>query len=524
MAVASARGARCALLLSALLLGAAATAGATTRPNFVFIIADDLYVDMLNYTATGQGKNFTPQLDRLAAEGTVMTDQHIVSPVCTPSRYNCLTGRYASRATNPMFTRQTGRAGTTIVAWNSKITPSDVTLPQLLRAAGYVTGIAGKQHVVDVPDRRRPAADADPRAPEVRAQLAHNERVERAALAAAGFDKAGGIYHGNPDELSPAALRVHNMDWVAQAGVDFVARHAGKGRPFFLYFAPTLAHSPYTPDRSWNADPRMTPYGVLDTPPDVLPSREDRARRLREHPSPGRHRENLLWLDDAIRALWRQLEATGELERTVIVFFNDNGQDGKGSIYQSAAWSPSVVWRQGGFAVGRTCAVRVTNLDFAPTILDLAGVVAPPGHFDGRSFRPALEGRTDPLHESVYFELGFTRGVRVGDWKYLALRYPPQPERFALVVDPPHLQGFQRPAGQPAFGHIGGNNNELAALRTQPAYFERDQLYDLASDPREQRNLAADPRQAAILAELQRTLQRHLSRLPGGFGEFKLAP
>jgi arylsulfatase A-like enzyme len=270
--------------------------------------------------------------------------------------------------------------------------------------------------------------------------------------------------------------------------------------------------------------PRLTPYGVLDTPPDVLPSREDRARRLREHPSRGRHRENLLWLDDAIGALLRQLAETGELGRTVIFFFNDNGQDGKGSIYQSAAWSPSVVWRQGGFPVGRTSAVRVTNLDFAPTILDLAGVAPPPGHFDGRSFRAVLEGDPTPLHESVFFELGFTRGVRVGDWKYVALRYPPQPERFALVVNPPHLKNIVLPPGQPAFGHIGGNNNELAALRTQPAYFDRDQLYDLAADPREQRNLAADPRHAARLAELKRELQRHLAHLPGGFGEFKPVP
>jgi arylsulfatase A-like enzyme len=453
-----------------------------------------------------------------------MTEQHIVSPVCTPSRYNCLTGRYASRATNSMFTRQSERAGTTIVAWNSKITPQDRTLPKLLQAAGYVTGIAGKQHVVDVPERRRPPADADPRAPEIRAMLAHNERVERAALQAAGFDEAGGIYHGNAEELSPAELRVHNMDWVAQAGIDFLGRHAGKGRPFFLYFAPTLAHSPYPPARSWDADPRLTPYGLLEAPPDVLPSRADRARRLQEHASRGRHRENLLWLDDAIGALWRKLEETGELDRTVIFFFNDNGQDGKGSIYQSGAWSPSVVWRRGGFPAGRSCATRVTNLDFAPTILDLAGVPAPADHFDGRSFRAVLEGRGELLHESLFFELGFTRGVRVGDWKYVALRYPSAPERFALVNHPPHLKDVVLPPGQPAFGHIGGNNNEAAALRTQPAYFDRDQLYDLAADPREQRNLAGDSRHAAKLAELQRALQRHLARLPGGFGELKPAP
>ncbi len=493
------------------------------RPNIVFIIADDMHADMSNFSAAGRGRNLTPHLDQLAAEGTLMQEQQIVSPVCTPSRYNCLTGRYASRATNPLFTRQTERAGMSIVAWNSKITASDVTLPKLLRQAGYVTGIAGKQHVVDVPDRKRPPANANPRAPAIQAMLKHNERVERDALRQAGFDEAGGIYMGNADELNPAVLRVHNMDWVAQAGVDFIGRHAGKGKPFFLYFAPTLTHSPYTPERSWNADPRLTPYGILDTPPNVLPSRADRARRLRENKSTGRHRENLLWLDDAIGALRQKLEATGELNRTIIFFFNDNGQDGKGSIYQSAAHAPSIVWRAGGFPAGRNCEVRVTNLDFAPTILDLTGVAAPANFFDGRSFRAALEGRTEPIHDTIFFELGFTRGVRKGDWKFIALRYPPEPERFALMNNPPHMKGVSRPPGQPAFGHIGGNNNEMAALRTQPAYFDRDQLYSLEDDPREQRNLAADPAHAAKLAEMKRALQRHLEGLPGGFGELKRA-
>ena len=512
---------RSATLLLACVLSSFAASALAPRPNILFIIADDLYADMSNFTEAGRGRNLTPHLDRLAAGATVMQDQQIVSPVCTPSRYNCLTGRYASRATNELFTRQTARAGTTIVAWNSKITLDDRTLPKILQAAGYVTGIAGKQHVVDVPGRQRPPVDADPRAPEIKAMLAHNERAERAALQQAGFNEAGGLYTGNAEELSPAVLRVHNMDWVAQAGVDFLGRHAGKGKPFFLYFAPTLTHSPHSPERSWNADPRLTPYGVLDTPPAALPSREDRARRLRESPTTGRHRENLLWLDDAIGALLQRLEAAGELERTVIFFFNDNGQDGKGSIYQSGTHAPSLVWRHGGFPAGRTSDVRVTNLDFAPTILDLAGVAAPAGLFDGRSFRAALEGRTEPIHELVFFELGFTRGVRKGDWKYIALRYPSQPERFALVNNPPHLKGLTLPPGQPAFGHIGGNNNEMAALRTQPAYFDRDQLYSLKDDPHEQRNLAGDPRHAATLAEMKRELQRHLAGLPGGFGELK---
>ncbi len=502
-------------------LDAGETPAAAGKPNIVFIIADDMFAEMFNFRPEGRGKNLTPNLDRLAAEGTILQGQHIVSPVCTPSRYNCLTGRYASRARNPQFTNLTERAGMSLVLWNCQITPEDTTLPQLLQRTGYVTGFAGKQHVVAVPGRTKLPPDADPRDPEVRKELAENERAERAALQRAGFDEAAGIYPGNPDDLGPAALRVHNMDWVAQAGLDFIDRHAGQGKPFFLYFAPTLVHSPYTPERSWDADPLVTPAGLLDAPPDVLPSRASRSQRLRESPTTGRHRENLLWLDDALGALRQKLESTGQLAKTVIFFFNDNGQNGKGSLYQSGAFAPSIVWRQGGFPCGQTASVRVTNLDFAPTILDLAGGSAPPDTFDGRSFRAALDGDTEAIHESLYFELGFTRGVLQGDWKYIALRYPPDAERFALSKDRKHMAGVPVPPGNPGFGHIAGNNNESNALRTQPAYFDRDQLYDLKTDPREQRNLAGDPQHAAVLAELKRELERHLARLPGGFAELK---
>jgi len=77
------------------------------KPNIIFFIADDMYPEMFNCLPEGEGKNLTPNLDRLAAEGTIMMNQYVVSPVCTPSRFNCLTGNYASRATNKQFLAKT---------------------------------------------------------------------------------------------------------------------------------------------------------------------------------------------------------------------------------------------------------------------------------------------------------------------------------------------------------------------------------------------------------------------------------
>lgn len=483
------------------------------RPNFVFIIADDMFRDMLNYLPEGRGRNLTPHLDRLAAEGTILLGQHIVSPVCTPSRFNCLTGRYASRARSPGFLRLSGRLGMTCVTWNTQILPDDITLPRLLQQAGYATGMVGKNHAISLPRRLRVAREANPRDPAVREQLRAHARAREAAVRAAGFDYAGRIYPNNVDNFPPTALGVHNQDWITEGALEFI--EANHDRPFYLYFATTITHSPQQPERSWRADPRATPEGFLERAPAVQPSRASLARRVRAAGVKGRLPETVLWLDDAIGALLDKLEATGVLDRTIIVFFNDNGQEAKGSIYEGGAACPSLIWRAGGFPCGHATSALVSNLDFAPTLLDFAGGHAPTGAFDGTSLRPLLEGRTNRIHDALFFELGFTRGVLRDGWKYLAFR---QPAGAVKLLD--HRKPGQE--GAP-YGHIAGNDNERKAIRQYPAYFAPDQLYDLRRDPGEQKNLADDPAAAGKLRELRARLREHLAGLPGGFAELKPA-
>jgi arylsulfatase A-like enzyme len=520
----------CTFLASAAVLpGAASSASVSERPpNIVFIIADDLFRDMLNCTPEGKGRNLTPNLDRLAAEGVVMQGQHIVSPVCTPSRYNCLTGRYASRARNPAFTQMTARGGMTVVVWNAQLLAGDLTLPRLLQKAGYTTGTVGKHHCIAWPALEGTSNADDAADPAVAARLRANGRKMEAALRELGFDFATNIISGNLDERYPLAAGVHNLDWLVAGALDFIDR--SRDKPFFLYFSTSIAHSPSQPKRSWNADPRATPYGFLEKAPALLPPRDSLPKRIRESGiTGGRQPENVLWLDDAVGALMKRLEERRLADNTLVFFFNDNGQDGKGSIYQAGTHCPSIIWRKGGFPCGRSSDARITNLDFAPTILDLAGVEQPKDFFDGRSFRPVLEGKTNRIHDSLFFELGFTRGVLKENWKYVALRYPPRPEKVLDLRKPGKGRGTMQPdpaspAGlrpRPPFGHIGGNNNEDHPKKTHPAYWDKDQLYDLSTDPTEQRNLALDPAYSVRLAEMRRELQRHLQKLPGGFGELK---
>jgi arylsulfatase A-like enzyme len=519
------------LLAGVSLFGQQTFAAETRRPNIIFIIADDMYRDMLNCTPEGKGRNYTPNLDRLAAEGVVMLGQHIVSPICTPSRYNCLTGRYASRAQNAAFTQVTDRAGMSVVVWNTHLNAADLTLPKLLQKADYTTGTVGKHHCIAWPKLAPMSAIENARDAAVAAKLQANGRLMEGALHALGFTEATNIISGNLDERYPQGANVHNLDWLVAGAVDFIDRNQDK--PFFLYFASSVAHSPNQPNRSWAADPRDTPYGSLETAPKVLPPRESLPKRVRESGvNGGRLSENVLWLDDAVGALIKRLEWRGIADRTIIFFFNDNGQDAKGSIYQGGAHCPSIIWRKGGFPCGKTSEVRITNLDFAPTILDLAGAELPKDFFDGRSFRAVLEGKTNRLHEALFFELGFTRGVLLDNWKYIALRYPPNPETFVDLRKSEGGRGTKRPDPaapaslnpRPPYGHIGGNNNEDRPKKTYPAYWDADQLYDLSADPGEQHNLAKHPDYAEKLAALKRALRAHLDQLPGGFAELKPAP
>lgn len=488
---------------------------------------------MFNFLPEGKGKTHTPNIDRLAAEGTIMMGQHVASPVCTPSRYSCLTGQYASRAQNKTFKETTQKNGQTVVQWNSHIVAEQDTLPRRLQQAGYTTGMVGKNHVVDVTGLKKPQWEADPHDLVVAKLLRDNaQRVEN-AVRAAGFDYAENLYHNNPDHNGIKKLAVHNLDWITNAGLDFIDQNID--RPFFLYFATTIPHGPTANPRSWDADPTATAEGYLDVPLSVMPPRESIPKRLAEVGlSPDDNVGNMLWLDDAVGALINRLETHDLDENTIIVFFNDHGQTAKGTIYQGGVHNPSVVWRKNGFPCGGVNHALVSNIDFAPTILDWARAEVAPESFDGRSFAPILDGHVNEIHESLYFEMGYVRGVRKGDSKYIALRYPPlaltmTAEERQRRLD--HLNEGLTRRGRPIittdpfspFSHIqlipGGGDAEHNSTSMFPAYYEPDQLYDLTTDLNEQVNLAKNPEHQRLLLEMKIELEEYLVNLPGNFAE-----
>ncbi|WP_197231245.1 sulfatase family protein [Novipirellula artificiosorum] len=501
-------------------------------PNIVFFIADDMLPKHFNCLPQGEGRNLTPNIDRLARQGTVMREQHVCSPICTPSRYNVLTGNYASRAKNNPFTSRTRREGQSIVEFNTHIVGGDTTLQALLQEAGYETGMVGKNHVVEVNGLESfPDFDASARRPENAAKLLRNHDRVCEAIRNTGFDSVDRVYHNNPDFLGLHDVAVQNLDWITEGGVEFIGQPRNK--PFFLYFATTVPHGPTNEKRSWNADPKIAAVGYLEKAPTAMPSREQIAHRLTAAGLPVTpDTANMLWLDDAVGALLDKLEATGQLDNTVFFFFSDHGQNAKGTLYQGGVHDPSIVWRKGGFPVGATSDALVSIVDFAPTILDFAKVDASEFHFDGESFLPYLEGQPAPTDRVLYFELGFARGVRKGNWKYMAIRYPEhienmtrdQRERLLNKWNAErrrrHLEIVTEDPSMP-FSHLtaipGGGHAEARSTGTLPGYFDRDQLYDLSVDPGEQHNLADDAAYNTQLEEMRRELRRILETLPGEF-------
>jgi arylsulfatase A-like enzyme len=521
-------------ITTALCLFTAASAFAE-QPNVIFFIADDMLPTHFNCLPQGRGKNLTPNIDRLAGEGVVMLQQYCASPICTPSRYNVLTGTYASRAQNAWFksiTRELG--GQTKVEFNTHIIKDQITLPALLKKAGYSTGMVGKNHVVEAHGLKRfKNFDASARDPEIVSQLKANHDRVCQAMREIGFDYADRVYHNNPDFLGLHEVAVQNMEWITEGGINFLKQ---QGRaPFFLYFATTVPHGPTAEKRSWNADPLISPLGYLKKAPQGQPARSTIPKRLKKAGLPvNDSTANLLWLDDALGALMRTLEESGKLDNTVIFFYSDHGQMSKGTLYQGGIHNPCIIWRKGGFPVGSTSDALTHIVDFAPTILELAQADTA-AKFDGRSFLPILNGQEPDDERIMYFELGYARAVRKGTFKYLALRYPEEvenmtsEERQAALAEwnaerrRKHLRIVTEDSTQP-FSHLtaipGGGDAERVSTGAYPGYFDRDQLYDLSRDPREQVNLACHPAYAEKLEEMKTILADHVRDLPGSFGEF----
>lgn len=505
------------------------------RPNIVLVVADDLAPQRTGFMKAGASRNtFTPSLDSLAAQGTVLADLHSPSPVCTPSRFALMTGRYPSRATNDGFLETTQRnGGQTVVRFNTHVEPGDDNLARRLKRAGYSTGAVGKNHFIEVEGHQNLPYDSDLDDPDVQETLKENATQLAEAYRGVGFEDTASLYFGNPDADGIKPLAAHNQDWVTKGALEFIRGHDDE--PFFLYMATTLPHGPFEAERSWKADRRITSQGMLEEAPNVQPGPDSIAARLEAAGVDGWNRENVLWLDDAVGAVVEQLEQVGVRENTIIVFVSDHGASAKGSLYPEGTRTVGLISKEGGFPAGGRLEAQVSLVDLLPTVLQWADVEYDGAVFDGTSLVPLLQDEADEVRDAHYFELGYTRAVQQDSLRYVAVRYPEwarelsraeRERRLEENIETLKARGRPIPTTDPGtpFSHLsivpGGTDAEQISIDSHPAYFEEDQLYNLNADPNAQKNLADDPQYKDDLERLKALLDDYVRQVPGHFGEF----
>jgi arylsulfatase A-like enzyme len=459
------------------------------KPNVVIIYTDDHNFEHIGVYG---GNVLTPNIDRIANNGARFNRFYVSSPVCTPSRYSLMTGRYAVRS--KILRKKQSTDQPAFLRWNTFLSREEKTAAHLFREAGYVTGMVGKYHLGGEFGYIGGNESYDD--PAVRDTIsAIYRKWQQNVKDVAGFDYVESLYGNNLHIIGvPLNMQYHNMD-----------------EPFFLYLAPTLPHVP-GPLESLKADPRVTAAGMLEAPiTGVQASRESVFERTR---AAGIDDENapMTWLDDGIGAVLERLEQYDLMENTIIVFASDHQSPrAKMTCYEDGANAPGAIMWEGKIKAGQEHDALVTNVDIVPTIIELAGIDPPANYeMDGKSWVGILNGTKSNIHESLYLEVVYQRAVVTKDWKYIATRFP---DRVNEQITPDNRREFtiEGKRGQDRY------HNETKF----PGYYDDDQLYYLVDDKGEQRNLANDPEYAEKLDEMKMIMKAYSQNLPYAFGEFK---
>ena len=407
-------------------------------PNIIFILADDLgYGDLGCY---GQKQIKTPNLDRLAAEGIRFTQCYAGTTVCAPSRSCLMTGQHSGH------TRVRGNDAT-------PLRPEDVTVAELLKKAGYTTGLIGKWGL---------GLDGTTGTP---GKKGFDEFFGFLSQTAAHAYYPTNIWRNEDILLLDANAndqkRVYIHDQFTRAATNFV--RLNKNVPFFLYLAYTLPHA--------NNELGKASGNGMEIPDDAPYTHED-------WPQPEKNKAAMITRLD--RDIGRLLDAVQKhrLDSNTVVFFaSDNGPHNEGGskaaffhssgplrgikrdLYEGGIRVPMIVRWPGTIRAGQTNDAPWAFWDFLPTALDLAGVKTNmPANLDGQSILPTLLGQTQKPHEFFYWEFhegGSKQAVRTGDWKAVQVFGKPL-ELYDLRTDP------------------GETNNLVAA---HPAVVARIQAY-----------------------------------------------
>lgn len=403
-------------------------------PNVVLILADDLgYGDVS--CLNPKGKIATPHIDRLAAEGMMFTDAHSSSSVCTPTRYGLLTGRYGWRSRLKQS-----------VLWGysrALIEPGRLTIAQLAKQHGYVTGCVGKWHLgLDIPLK-------DGRILEDQVQFVngylqawdvdYSAKIRRGPNSL-GFDDYFGfsgaldmppfvfiendrftavptkekrIVRPGPAADDFEAVKV--LPTLTEKAVAFIDSHAAEardGRPLFLYFPLSAPHDPIIPDRPWRGRSGINAYA------DFVMQLDDTVGRIVEALETGRIADNTLVLftsDNGCSPMADLLALAAKGHRPSYIY-----RGTKADIYEGGHRVPFIVRWPGTVKAGANSDQILCLTDLMATFADIVGAKLPDdAGEDSVSILPALLGEDrEPLREAiVHHSINGSFAIRQGNWK-----------------------------------------------------------------------------------------------------------
>ena len=447
--------------LRVLLAAAAFVSGlawaATAPPNIVLIVADDLgYGDVGCF---GAKICKTPQLDRMAAEGARFTSFYVAQAVCSASRATFMTGCYANRVGMAGALNHTSPAGIHADEW---------LLSEMCRARGYATAAFGKWHL-----GTRPAFHP----------LRH------------GFDEFFGIPYSNDNskyhpslaaEMPPLPLydgeKVIETDpdqsaftrRFTERAVNFIERN--HERPFFLYVPHVMPHVP------------------------IFASAEFKGKT-----GAGLYADVVAELDWSVGEILSAIRRHGLNERTLIIFFSDNGpflsygthagsagvlREGKLTSFEGGVRVPCIMRWPGQIKAGSACDEPVMATDLLPTIASLIGGRLPEKKIDGLSIQPLLFGEAGAIspHKALFFYAGDElQAVRMGRWK---LHFA---HSYLAVSGETRSDG--KPAGYGSLKPKAITQSGIEGIASRHGYKVgkiEESLFDLSSDPAESRNVAEE--------------------------------
>lgn len=376
-----------------------------SKPNFVIIFTDDQgYGDLSCFGGTHVS---TPRIDKMAKEGARLTSFYVAAPVCTPSRAALMTGCYPKR-----IDMATGSNFGVLLAGDPKgLNPDEITIAEVLKGAGYKTGMFGKWHLGDQPE------------------FLPTQQ---------GFDEYFGIpfshdihpFHPRQDRFNfpPLALldqeKVIEMDPDAdyltkrftERAVKFIEKN--KDEPFFLYLPHPIPHRPL----------HVSPPHMKGVAPGIKAQLKKEDGNIDYKTRDKLFRQAIAEIDWSVGRILDTLKAQGIDENTFVIFTADNGpaigkagplKGRKGSTFEGGMREATVVRWPGKIPAGEDNHELMTAMDLLPTFAKLAGAKPPSDRvIDGKDIWPVLAGKAKTPHEAFFYHRGNElKAVRSGSWK-----------------------------------------------------------------------------------------------------------